>query len=53
MSNSSRGGKRLTMEKHLQWIPVNQMRVSPQAQRDLNQAWVDHIAANLDPEHLL
>lgn len=52
MSNSSRGGKRLTMEKHLQWIPVNQMRVSPQAQRDLNQAWVDHIAANLDPEHL-
>ena len=51
MSNSTRT-KRLTMEKHLQWIPINQMRVSPQSQRELNQAWVDHIAANLDPEHL-
>lgn len=35
---------------HLEWIPVKDMRVNPLAQRDLNKARVDKLAANFDPE---
>jgi hypothetical protein len=36
----------------LKWIPIEKMRVSPMAQRELNQARVDHLAANFDPEQI-
>jgi len=51
-SNSSRSGKRLVMDKHLQWVPIAQMCVSAKAQRECKKSWVDHIAANFDPEQL-
>jgi hypothetical protein len=43
---------RVQREARLQWVPISQMRVSPLAQRDLNQARVDRLAASFDPEQL-
>lgn len=37
-------------DAHLRWVPIAEMRVSPLAQRELNQARVDKIAADFDPE---
>lgn len=44
--------ERVQREARLQWVPISQMRVSPLAQRDLNQARVDRLAASFDPEQL-
>lgn len=43
---------RLEREAHLEWITLSNMRVSPLAQRELNKARVDKIAAHLDLEQL-
>ena len=43
---------RIERDARLKWIPIPQMRVSPLAQREINQARVDKIAANLDIEQL-
>lgn len=37
-------------DAHLRWVPIAAMRVSEIAQRELNPARVDRIAANFDPE---
>lgn len=37
-------------DKHLQWIPVSQTRVSSRAQREQRAARIDYIAANFDPD---
>lgn len=37
-------------DAHLRWVPIAQMSVNPLAQRALNPARVDRIAANFDPE---
>lgn len=39
-------------EARLRWVPIYKMKVSPIAQRDLNQARVDHLAANFDLEQI-
>lgn len=44
--------KRVTREARLQWVPIAQMKVSPLAQRQLNQARVDRILADLDLERI-
>lgn len=36
----------------LKWIPLNTMKINPQAQRELNQARVDHLAASFDLEQI-
>lgn len=36
----------------VQWVPIEKMRVSPVAQRELNQARVDRLAAEFDLEQL-
>lgn len=41
---------RVEREARLRWVPIPSMKVSPLAQRDLNQARVDHMAANFDVE---
>lgn len=43
---------RVTREATLRWIAVQKTKVSAVAQRDLNQARVDRIAADFDPEEL-
>lgn len=34
------------------WVPVNQTKVSPQAQRDLRKAFVEHLAQTFDPDEV-
>lgn len=41
---------RVESEAHLRWVPIPKMKCSPVAQRDLNQARVDRLAANFDIE---
>lgn len=36
--------------RQLEWVPVDKMKISPLAQRDLSAAWVDRIASEFDPE---
>jgi len=43
---------RIERTAHLRWVPVAKMVVSAVAQRELNQARVDRIAADLDIEQL-
>jgi hypothetical protein len=43
-------GRRVEREARLRWVPISLMRVSPLAQRDLNQARVDRIVASFDLE---
>lgn len=43
---------RLDREARLRWVPIAKMKTSPVAQRQLNQARVDHLAAEFDLEQL-
>jgi hypothetical protein len=43
---------RVERDARLRWVPIAKMKVSPLAQRDLNQARVDHLAANFDLEQI-
>lgn len=44
--------KKVQSEARLQWVPIAQMKVSPLAQRQLNQARVDRMLAELDLERI-
>lgn len=44
--------KRVEREARLVWVPIPQMRVSPMAQRELNNARVSGLAAEFDLEQL-
>lgn len=50
--SQSNGKNRVEREARLRWVPISLMRVSPVAQRDLNQARVDKMAADPDLEQL-
>lgn len=43
---------KIEREARLQWVPLNKMKVSPLAQRELNEAWVDRLAAEMQLEDL-
>lgn len=43
---------RVERDARLLWVPIAKMKVSPMAQRELNQSRVDHLSANFDPEQL-
>ena len=45
-------GAKVERSAHLRWVPLGRMRVNPLAQRDLNQARVDKLVAEFDPEQL-
>lgn len=51
MSNAT-AERRIDRDAKLKWVPVGMMRVSPLAQRELNQARVDKIVANFDLEQV-
>ena len=38
--------------RELRYVPLGKMRIAPYAQRDLKEAWVDHLFANFEPEQL-
>lgn len=44
--------KRINREARLRWIPINEIKINPVAQRELRDGWADHIAVNLDIEKL-
>lgn len=44
--------KKVEREARLRWIPIAKMRVNSLAQRDLNQARVDHMIATFDLEQI-
>jgi len=44
--------QRIEREARLRWVPLNLMKVSPLAQRELNEAWVDRLAADMQLEDL-
>lgn len=46
------GEKRAKRGSHPRWVPVAHTKVSPQAQRELRKAFVEHIAQNFDPDEL-
>lgn len=50
MTNNT--GKRVQREARLEWVPIPDMRVSPLAQRELNQARVNQLSADFDLEQL-
>ncbi len=52
MTINSTAPARVVRDARLKWIPIEQMRVSELAQRDINQARVDKIAVNFDPEQI-
>lgn len=45
-------GKKVEREARLRWIPLDDMKVSPLAQRELNSARVDKIASEMELEQL-
>ena len=45
-------GKRIERDARLRWVPLALMRVNPLAQRELNPARVDRIAAEMELEQL-
>jgi hypothetical protein len=47
-----RNAQRVERAARLKWVPIPQMKVSPVAQRELNQARVDWLAVNFDLEQL-
>lgn len=51
MANST-DARKVERDARLRWVPIPQMKVSAQAQRELNQARVDHLAVNLDLEQI-
>ena len=52
MTTNTSPQARTPRDARLKWVPIAGMRVSPLAQRDLNQARVDRIAAEFDPEQI-
>lgn len=43
---------RIEREARLRWVPIHSMKVSPLAQRELNEAWVDRLASEMRLEDL-
>lgn len=41
---------RLELTSHIAWVRLDQMKVNPQAQRGLNQAWVDELLSEFNPD---
>jgi hypothetical protein len=52
MTTETTGKNRIERAARLAWVPISLMRVSPLAQRDLNRARVDRIAADFDLEQV-
>lgn len=43
---------KIEREARLRWLPLDKMKINPLAQRELNQARVDHLVAHLELEEL-
>lgn len=52
MTKTTEPAEKISRDAHLRWVPIAKMRVSPMAQRELNEARVNKISANFDLERL-
>jgi hypothetical protein len=52
MSANGQIERRIERAARLRWVPLTQMRVNPQAQRDLNRARVAQLAASFSTEQM-
>lgn len=50
--NDKPNGQQITREARLQYVPLERMRVNPLAQRIMNPAWVNKLAAHFDLEEM-
>ena len=50
--NDESAGDHIVREAALTWVPLRQMQVNPLAQRGLNWAWVNKLAAEFDTEEM-
>lgn len=42
--------ERIEVTSHLQWVRLDQMKINPQAQRALNEAWAKQLADQFNPD---
>lgn len=52
MSNNTTLPLKLERTARLRWVPLDQIKVNPAAQRDLKQTRVDHLVASLDLDQI-
>lgn len=52
MTTNGTRSNRLEVPTTQKWVPLSLMQIRPEAQRDLNKAWADHIATDIDIEKL-
>lgn len=52
MTNTNTLPAKVERSARLRWVPLDQIRVNPAAQRDLKPARVDHLVANLDLDQI-
>lgn len=52
MTDTTSRSKKVTRSARLKWVPIAEMKVNPQAQRELNKARVDRLAADFDLEQI-
>ncbi|MFH5209225.1 DUF6551 family protein [Antrihabitans sp. NCIMB 15449] len=52
MSKPQSNTHRIEVTSHLRWVRLDQMKVNPQAQRDLSQSWADELAKDFDPDKM-
>jgi hypothetical protein len=52
MTVAKHESNKVTRDARLKWVPISLMKIPPTAQRDLNNARVEHLAAEFDLEQL-
>ena len=43
---------KIETEKRLRWVPISKTKINPLAQRELNEAWAEHLSLNFDLEKM-
>lgn len=52
MTTNTTRANRLEVPSTQKWVPLGLMQIRPEAQRELNRSWADHIATDIDIEKL-
>lgn len=52
MTGNATPKNRIETPTVLKWVPLTLMQIRPESQRELNRAWADHIATDIDIEKL-
>lgn len=52
MTTKATANNRIEVSTTQKWVPLSLMHIRPESQRELNRAWADHIATDIDVEKL-